>query len=446
MHATDRGGTMSDSRKLGEQERLLHYMSSTTGSMMPVQVLHVRGALDSALVARGLGWLQRQYPMARAHIRYGGLVFRGLPPFVYRQPYLDTAGTTEIPLRSVEGSWQDVLGKELRTPLRRGRNPRLRITLVRDDDDADLTHVILCADHATHDAKVVHLLSRQLLEYIADPAGMESRAPVQTKLPPPLEAGMPAKPRSGTRGYEPALRLPRQPIPRHRPAAGVVARRLDAAAIDALKAAVKANRTTMHGAISAAFLLAMRQRYGVEEMSCLSSVDLRRLCKPPLPAETYGCYIDVLRTRHVLGPDLWPVARDVSFKLISALANDQEAASFLKLADWEVYAAETWPTLTHHRRLDGLGITTAGDSGLKASYGNHTLEGVTMAISIDFVGPSVLVLAAERLGGLDLSLCYATDALPAADVDKLADLALAALATASDTIDAAGWRQVSEAG
>lgn len=420
---------MSESRKLGEQERMLHYMC-TTCAMMPLQVMHIRGALDPALIRQALAWLQRQHPLLRAHIRYGGLVFRRLPPFIYRQPYFDTEGTTEIPFSVVDGEWQDVLAEELRKPMRRGRSPRLRVTLVRDAQDAELNHLIFTADHATLDAQTAHLLSRQLLEYFAEPAAMEARAPTHTHLPPPLEAGMPTKPDSGTRHYVPAARLPSQRVPGGKRVTRVFSRRLDAAATDALKAAVKANRTTMHGAITGAFMLAMHQRYGVDEMSCLSSVDLRRLCKPPLPVETYGCYIDALRTRHVLGPELWPIARDVSFKLISTLAKDQGMASFLKLPGWEVYAAEVWPTITHHRRLDGLGVTTAGDSGLKATYGNHTLEGVTMAISVDFVGPSLLVLGAERLGGLDLSLCYAADALPAADATALADLGLAALAAA----------------
>jgi hypothetical protein len=420
---------MGDSRALGEQERLLHYMHPY-GGLMPLQVMHIRGQLDADRVAGALKWLQRQHPMLRAHIRYGGPVFRSLLPFIYRQPYFDTEGTTEIPLQTVGGRWEDALTEELRMPLPRGRNPRLRVTFLREEAE-DLNHLIFCADHATLDAQAAHLMCRQMLEYFADPVAMEAKAPVHERLPPPLEAGLPNKTSSGAKRYEPALRLPRQHVPGAKRATGFIMRQLDASATGALKTAVRANRTTIHGAISAAFLLAMHQKYGVEQMTCMSSVDLRRLCKPPLPAETYGCYIDVLRTRHTLGPDLWPIARDVSFKLISALAKDQEAASFLKLAGWEVYAAETWPTMTHHRRLDGLGITTAGDSKLPAHFGNYTLEGVTMAVAIDFIGPSLLVLAAERLGALDISICYATDAMPGPDVIELSDRALAALSTAA---------------
>jgi hypothetical protein len=53
-----------------------------------------------------------------------------------------------------------------------------------------------------------------------------------------------------------------------------------------------------------------------------------------------------------------------------------------------------------------------------------------MAVGIDFLGPSILVLAAERLGALDISICYAADALSAADATAMADLALAALSEA----------------
>lgn len=180
---------MGDSRALGEQERLLHYLHPY-GGLMPLQVMHIRGPLDVDLVADALRWLQRQHPMLRAHIRYGELVFRSRPPFVYRQPYFDTEGTTEIPLQTVGGRWEDALTEELRKPLRRGNNPRLRVTFVREDAK-DLNHLIFCADHATLDAQAAHMMCRQLLEYFADPAVMVSRAPVHDRLPPPSRPGSP---------------------------------------------------------------------------------------------------------------------------------------------------------------------------------------------------------------------------------------------------------------
>src|SRR5690606_11544518 len=125
----------------------------------------------------------------RAHLRYGAPVFRGLPPFVYRQPWFETDGTGPIPLAAVDGPWRDIVAAELRRPLARGRVPRLRFTLVRDAA-ADMTHVVICADHATLDASSVAIMSRQLLEYLADPAAMEALPPAEEDaLPAPLDGG-----------------------------------------------------------------------------------------------------------------------------------------------------------------------------------------------------------------------------------------------------------------
>lgn len=420
---------MTETRKLGEQERLLNYLHAY-GGLIAMSVLHVRGRLDPALLRRGLAWLQTQHPILRAHVTYGGLVFRSLPPFVYRQPSFVMAGTTEIPLAVVDDpdpeAWRRVLARELRTPIKRGTHPRLRVTLVRQAPTAELAHIVVCADHATLDAQSGNLLSRQLMEFLADPEAMAGKAPVHASLPPPLEAGLPKKP-GGGRPYQPAMRLPRRPIPEPKKETRIISRRIAPAAAEALRAAIKANRTTLHGAVTAAFLLAIRARYGLDEMTVLTTVDLRRLMKPALPPETYGCYIDIVRTRHAIGEAFWATARDASFRLITTLAREQESASILKLFDWNVYRQEIAGIATHNRRIDGLAVTTAGESGLRARYGGYVLEDVSMAVSLDMFGPSLFVIASERDGGIDLSIGYTAYATAESEALALTALALGQL-------------------
>jgi hypothetical protein len=424
---------LSETRALGEQERLLNYLHAF-GGLIAMQVLHLKGRLDPDQVKQALAWLQAQHPILRAHIRYGGLVFRELPPFVYRQPYFDTEGTTEIPLRVVNDSdpeaWRKVLAKDLRKPIKRGKTPRVRLTLVRQSPDAELNHLVICADHATIDAQSGNMLGRQLLEFLADPDAARAKLPVHETLPPPLEAGLPKKPDSGKRGYEPAIRLPKQKIPHPKQETRVISHHFGANQTAALKDAIKANRTTLHGAVTAAFLLAMRERYTIDAMTVLTTIDLRRLMKPPLPHETYGCYIDILRTKHAISDDLWATAREASFKLITTLAKDQEPASIMKLFGWEVYRKEGWPTITNHRRIDGLAVTTAGESGLKRNYGSHELDDVTMAVSLDMFGPSLFVIASERLGGIDLATGYTAYAISEGETRWLVDRAVALLEAA----------------
>lgn len=424
---------MGESRPLGEQERLLNYLHAY-GGLIALQVLHLRGQLQPARVREALAWLQAQHPMLRAHVRNGEWVYRSVPPFAYRQPYFDTDGTTEIPLHVVEDpdpeAWRAILARELRMPIKPGKGPRVRVTLVRQSAAAELAHIVICADHATLDAQSGNMLSRQLLEHLADPSGAAMQVPAHRALPPPLESGLPRKSGSGTGKYEPALRLPRLKVPAPKRETRVISHHLGADETAALKAAIKANRTTLHGAVTAAFLTAMRELHGVTAMTSLTTVDLRRLMKPALPQETYGCYIDILRTRHDPVGDFWATARDASFRLITALAKGQDAASIMKLPGWEVYNKEAWPTITHNRRIDGLAVTTAGESGLQRQYGPYTLEDVTMTVSLDMFGPSIFAIASERLGGIDFSTGYAADAMSDQDAAALASRSMAILEAA----------------
>lgn len=406
-----------------------------------MQVLHVRGHLDPALVQRALAWLQAQHPILRAHIRYGRIVWRPLPPFAYRRGWFDTEGTPQIPLRVLDDTdpdaWRKVFAADIRTPIRKGNHPRLRVTLVRQSPGAEVNHILLCADHAILDAQSASMLARRLLEFLADPAVAQHEPPRHAALPPPIEAGLPGKPeRRGQSGsgeqstYTPAIRLPKQAIRGAKKQTRVLTRRLGPTTTATLANALKANRTTLHGAVTAAFLHAIRERYRLDVMTVLTTVDLRRLSTLTLPPETCGCYVDILRTEHPITDDFWADARDVSFELIVALAKNPESASIMKFPDWEVYRHEIGPTLRNHRRVDGLAVTTAGESGLRADYGAYTLENITRAVSLDMFGPSLFVIANERLGGLELSVGYAATATSDGEARWLTDNAVARLESA----------------
>ncbi|WP_228000427.1 phthiocerol/phthiodiolone dimycocerosyl transferase family protein [Nocardia australiensis] len=422
---------MGETRPLGEKELLLNHLHAH-GELIAMHVLHVRGHLDPALVKRALAWLQTQHPLLRAHIRYGKVVWRRFPPFALRRPWFDTEGTTEIPLQVVDDAkpdtWRKILASDIRTPIPKGNHPRLRITLVRESPDTDFNHIVICADHAILDAKSGNMLARQLLEFLADPAAAQRKLPVHTTLPAPVEAGLPDKSGSGKKTtYTPAMRLPKQKVPDRKKETRVLTRHLDPTVTATLKDAVKTNRTTLHGAVTAAFLLAVRERYQLGAMTVLTTIDLRRLSDPAPPDETYGCYVDILRTEHPITDDFWATARDASFKLITALAKNRESASIMKLPDWELYRHEFGPTIRHRRRIDGLAVTTAGESGLRAGYGGYTLEDVTTTVSLDVFGPSLFVIANERAGGLDLSVGYTASAMSEDEVRWLTDDAVARL-------------------
>jgi hypothetical protein len=427
-----------ETRPVGEQERIFHYLHML-GGLVASGATHIRGPVDPGLLRRAFNWLQRQHPVLRSHIRYQGYAWRSVPPFVYPIPHFDTRGTDEIPIRVVTDpdpeAWRSILEQENKTPIPVGKGktlPRMRVVLVRTHDGAETSVLVSTLDHCIADAQAGLLLNDQLFRYLADPEKMEAEPPVQLSLPPSLESGLPKKPGSGTAPYIPAVRFPLTDVPHPERASRSVERRIGANVGNTIRGAVRAHRTTMHGAIGAAFLAATRDKFGMTEMTVLSTVELRRMMKPPLPITAFGCYIDILRTRHELKPDFWAMASDLSFKLISALARDQESASIMKLASWDVYKAETIPTIRHRRRIDGIAITTAGESSFKGDYGPFSIDGMSESVSIDMFGPSLFVVTTEREGAIDLFVGYAADSLSAEDAGDLADRAVAALVAAAE--------------
>jgi hypothetical protein len=427
-----------ETRPVGEQERIFHYLHEL-GGLIATGCSHVRGPLTPELLRRAFDWLQARHPILNSHIRYQGYKFVSTPPFVYPIPYFDTRGTLPVPIRVVTDpnpeAWRQVQADEAAKPIGKGKQPRIRIVLVRTHEGADLNHMVLTMDHAIADAQGGSMLFDELFRYFADPEAMEKLSPVQIGIPPSLEQGMPRKPDSG-KHYQPAIRFPKTKVPNPVNASLSVERRIGANVAEQLRSALKTHRTTMHGAVGAAFLAATRDKFGMNEMTILSNVELRRMMKPPLPVTAFGCYIDILRTHHKLTDDFWGMAGDISFKLISTIARDQQSASILKLMSWDVMRKEAIPTMTHRRRIDGISITTAGASQGVSNYGPFSIEGTSGGVTIDLFGPSIFVVTMETEGAIDIKVGYPGYALSTEDAEDLTDRAMAALTAAAGAVNA----------
>jgi hypothetical protein len=435
-HSVDMANTVVETRPLGEQERIFHYMHML-GGLVASGCSHIRGPLTPELLQRGFGWLQRQHPVLNAHIRYDGRRWTNVPPFVYPIPWFDTRGTLPVPITVVTDpdpeAWKRIQAEEAKKPIKvGGKDPRMRVMLVRAHEGAELHHMVLTIDHAIADAQAGSMLFDQLFRYLADPEAMEQQPPLQIGLPPSLEQGMPNKP-DGGKQYTPAIRFPKTAVPKPVKASLSVERRIGANVAEQLRGALKAHRTTMHGAVGAAFLVATREKFGMDEMTILSTVELRRMMKPALPVTAFGCYIDILRTHHRIGPDFWAMAADLSFKLISTIARDQASASIMRLATWEMIRKEAIPTMTHRRRIDGIAITTAGQSYGVMNYGPFSLETGSGGVTIDLFGPSLFIVTMETEGAIDLKVGFPGDALSMEDAEEITSYAMAALEGAAES-------------
>ena len=420
---------LDDTRELGAAEALTN-QAHLFGALLAGGLLQISGRLTPELVRRGLDWLQAEHPMLRAHLVRKGLRFTASFPYVQPRAYFATGGTAPIPLRSVidpdpaAGVLQ--LQQELRSPIPVGPLPRMKAVLVRPSENADTAQLAICVDHTIADAQSAMHSIGQLLEFFADPDGAPPPRGRRSRLPPSLDSILPKKSDSG-RPYEPMIRLPVAKLPRSDIGTAVERRRLSKAETDHIKSQVKVRRTTMHGLITAAILAGIHERFGLPEMTVLSSVDLRRQCQPAVSMDTYGCYIDVLRTRHRIDQPLWALSQDVAFNLITTLARHHATASALRPPSWEMVRAEVMPLLRNRFRGDGLVITTAGEINLRRQYGPFVLEDMTGMISQETMGAGLFCMALERQGELEISLCYAPHCLAGSDAAAIADSASARL-------------------
>jgi NRPS condensation-like uncharacterized protein len=94
--------------------------------------------------------------------------------------------------------------------------------------------------------------------------------------------------------------------------------------VRALLAACRANRTTVHGALGAAQLLAIHSEFESAEARNLalnSLADLRGVLSGELTEQDLGLYIATLTTVHGVGaePDFWPLAADIRDQLKTIL-------------------------------------------------------------------------------------------------------------------------------
>ncbi len=416
---------IEDSRPLGDVESLtlqMHKFAVLTSATR----LTIRGPLTEALVRRALDWLQAEHSMLRAHIEERGFRWLKAAPYINPIGHLETRGTGPIPLRVVidadPGAPNKVLYKELNTPIPL-KDPRVRVVMVRASEASEVSTLVVTVDHTVADAITMSMIMKDLLDFIGNPDGIRAPKGLQEKLPPALESIMPKRTDSGTDPYNPIIRLPLKKNSGWKMDTLVERRFFTKEETDAIKAKVKAHRVTVHGLVAASILNAMHRRFGSNEMTICSTVEFRAQGKPRLPSNTFGCFVDLLRTKHNIDQPIWALAQDVAQQLIKTLIRDQATATMFKWPSWNFYRREGWGIMTHRMRNDGLVMTTAGETGIGTQFGPFVLEDQLGIVSQSRFGASVFAVAQEREGAMDICLYYAAHCLATEDAVAMADMA-----------------------
>jgi NRPS condensation-like uncharacterized protein len=344
-------------------------------------VAKLQGQFSVDRLSKVLEQVQQRHPLLRVRIATDAL---GQPKFVETD--------AEIPLRLVartddslserlrQRQWQTELEVELARSLDWQVAPLLRVVLLQSGDESEL--MIIC-HHTIADGRSGIYLMRDLLQglcgqtfersELADAISLESAlpgialSPVATPKPKDYVPPQSRPPRPHIRSVVLSPELTQQTIQRSR-----------------------AERTTVHGAIGAAFSIAFAQQdVNSDVLRCMHPVDVRSQLSLPIP-EGVGLYICLCMTSHSLQADaaFWDVARAVKFQLsqIDIAQHLVEEVQLRQPAMANLTDATAFAEASRVQFPCQLHVTNLGRIDLAQQYGNIRIE----AIHAPVVMPSAL--------------------------------------------------------
>jgi NRPS condensation-like uncharacterized protein len=363
-------------------------------------VAKLQGQFSVDRLSTVLRQVQQHHPLLRVHIATDAI---GQPKFVETD--------AEIPIRLVartdDRHWQAELEVEMARSLDWQVALLLRVVLLQSGAESEL--MIIC-HHAIADGLSGVYLMRDILQglggKIFERSELSAALSLESALPgiaPSLEAI--AKPTD----YPPPLS--------RRPRPHIHSVLLSPEFTQRLIQRSRAEGTTVHGAINAAFLLTLTQQDVKlsNVLRCLHPVNVRSQLSLPMP-EGVGLYIYMCMTTHSLQADsaFWDVARavksqlsqiDIAQQLVEERQLRQPTMANLTDATAFVEAAQS-------QYLCQLNVTNLGRIDMAQQYGNIRIEALhAPAVTSGVVGRNVGVATLGDRLALTLS------STPLIDVD-----------------------------
>lgn len=362
-------------------------------------VAKLQGQFSCDQLAMVLRQVQQRHPLLRVRIAADAL---GQPKFV------ETDG--EIPIRLVSRTddqhWQQELEAELSRSLNWQVAPLLRVVLLQLGAESEL--MIIC-HHAIADGLSGIYLMRDIIQGLGGKQFERSDLSVAI----PLESALPGSTPCSDKIAKPTDYLPPQSR-RPRPHIRTVV--LSPERTQQLIQCSRAERTTVHSAISAAFLLTLTQQSG-DAIRCLHPINVRSKLSLPMP-DGVGLYICLCTTSHALKADsaFWDVARSVKSQLsqidiAQQLVEERQLRypTMAQLTDAITFIEDLQSQYPCH-----LTVTNLGRVDMAQQYGNIRIAALYAPVVMSGVDQGRIVGVATLGDRLALTLVFS----PQIDEDR----------------------------
>lgn len=314
-------------RKLGLIENLFEILHDL-GAMIDVNVARIEGKITPDIVQQALYFVQKRHPMLQVHIVESKDGF-----------YFQSEGTPEIPLRVIdkqyEHQWIEIAQNELHQKFPGGNSPLCRVTFIWSSTSNGISEIIATFHHAITDGiSCMHFIDDLLTFSQQIAAGEQISKVVTMELLPPLEnlleSYLISKNKVEQTQEKPAQEiLPKLIIEKEAPVSDrrtqLVPRILSKEMTLLLINRCKKEQTTVHSALCAAMLLGAAKIVGTDipiKLSCGSSVNLRKYCKPEIKDDYMACLISLVEEIHSIEKNtmFWDLARECKSKVSQSLS------------------------------------------------------------------------------------------------------------------------------
>jgi NRPS condensation-like uncharacterized protein len=373
-------------------------------------VAKLQGQFSSEQLSAVLRQVQQRHPLLRVRIAADAISAERNSEGTGEPKFVET--DDEIPLRLVartdDQHWQAELEVELARSLDWQVAPLLRVVLLQSGAESEL--MIIC-HHAIADGLSGVYLMRDILQGLGgkrfERSDLSAAVSLESAIPgiAPSPEAIP-KPTD----YPPPLSRRLRPLLRT-----VV---LSPELTEQLIQRSRAEHTTVHGAISAAFLLALTQQEvkPSDAIRCSHPVNVRSQLSLPMP-DGVGVYVFFCMTTHSLQVDsaFWDVARSVKSQLLQTDIAQQlveesqlRQSTMANLTDATAFAEEM-----RSQYPCQLLVTNLGRIDMAQQYGNIQIEALH--------APAVMSGLVERIIGvatLGDRLALTISSTPLMDVDR----------------------------
>ena len=405
---------------------MTHYLEGAERALSPMEqticvadalcsmnfVMHceILGPLGEDPLRAGLARVQARHPLLRMrlHGTDGNWWFRPVD-----EP---------IPLRVVDGP-PSAMAAEVENELHRGfdcaRGPMLRSVWMRHAPEHST--LLVTFHHLIGDGISGGFLLRDLIRAMrGEPLGVLGLADS-------LDGHLPSSAR-GLRGLAGLMRLAARRlgrIVRHGPLrhlppegagnlaerrAAVRMTRLQPDIVGALAARAREERTTLHGALSAAIVMASVPEIGTADahIAFSSALDMRDRFSPPV-GEDLGLYATLAYSTHVIheGTAFWPLARELKQGLNRAIDSGQPFVGLAGLAPWIMAryrnagggeaGRRTVARVISRGMVKAFALTNIGRVAIEVGNGPFGISSLGFAVSLSVLGSSAFTAA--TIGG-----------------------------------------------